>query len=105
MWYFTETFYLETEEDPIIFSHASYGRIITRVAYLDNITFSYGIAAAFDNQTSFNSCAVVFADNAGCLIATTKFINKYNSVIDQFQQAYGTLLNLNEGCTTSGSHK
>ena len=77
MWCSTEICYVETEEDPIIFSHASYGRIISRIAYLDNITFSYGIAAAFDNQTSFNSCAVVFADNVGNLIATTKFINRY----------------------------
>ena len=77
MWYFTEVFNLETEEDSIIFSHASYGRIITRVAYLDNITFSYGIAAVFDNQTSSNSCAILFVDNVGNLIATTKFINRY----------------------------
>ena len=77
MWYFTEILYLETEEDPIIFSHASYGRIITHIAYLDNITFSYGIAAAFDNLTSSNSCAVLFVDNVGNLIATTKFISRY----------------------------
>ena len=80
MWYFTEVFNLETEEDPIIFSHVSYGRIITRVAYLDNITFSYGIAAAFDNQASSNSCAVLFVDNVGNLIATTKFINRYHQL-------------------------
>ena len=92
MWYFTEIYYLETEEDPIIFSHASYGRIITRVAYLDNITFSYGIAAAFDNQTYFNSCAVVFADNAGYLIATTKFISRYNSVLVKIQCIVGASL-------------
>ena len=78
MWYFTEIYYLEIEEDPIIFSHASYGRIITHVAYLNSTIFSYGVAAAFNNQTSSNSCAVLFVDNVGNLIATTKFINRYN---------------------------
>ena len=77
IWYFTEIRHVETEEDPIIFSHASYGRIITRVAYLDNITFCYGIAVAFDNQTSSDSCAVLFVDDVGNLIATTKFIKYF----------------------------
>ena len=78
MWYFTEVYYLEIEEDPIIFSHASYGRIITHVAYLNSTIFSYGVAAAFNNQTSSSACAVIFVDNVGNLIATTKFINRYN---------------------------
>ena len=77
MWYFTEIYYLEIEEDPIIFSHASYGRIITHVAYLNSTIFSYGVAAAFNNQTSSNSCAVIFVDNVGNQIATTKFIYRY----------------------------
>ena len=77
MWYFTDFFNLEIEEDPIIFSHASYGRIIAHVAYLNSTIFSYSIAATFDNETSSNSCAVLFVDNVGNLIATTKFINRY----------------------------
>ena len=74
---FIETYYLETEEDPIKFLHASFGRIITHVAYLNSTIFSYGIAAAFDNQTSSDSCAVIFVDNVGYPIAATKFMNRY----------------------------
>ena len=77
MWCFTEIYYLEIEENPIIFSHASYGRIITHVAYLNSTIFSYGIAAALNNETSSNFCAILFVDNVGNLIATTKFINRY----------------------------
>ena len=76
VYYFAEIHYLEVDEN-LVFSYASYESIIANVAYLNSTIFSYSIATAFDNQTSFNSCAVVFVDNIGNLIATTKLLMRY----------------------------
>ena len=72
-----EDYYLEVEDDPITFLYLSYGEITANMVYLNSTIFSYSIAAAFDNETSSNLCALLFVDNHGNLVATTKFINRY----------------------------
>ena len=49
---------------------------MTRIAYLNSTVFSYGIAGVFSDEASSNSCAILFVDHTGNLIATTKFINR-----------------------------
>ena len=73
---FTENYPLEVENNSIILPHPLYGSVMTRITYLNSTIFSYGIAGAFSDETSSNSCAILFTDNSGKLIATTKFINR-----------------------------
>ena len=72
-----EDYYLEVEDDPITFLYSSYGEITANIVYLNSTIFSYSIAAAFDNETSSNLCALLFVDNDGNLVATTRFIKRY----------------------------
>ena len=44
---------------------------------LDNTVFTYSAAVVFSNESSSNSCAVLFTTNYGYLLATTTFIMRY----------------------------
>ena len=74
--YFTETYYIENEEDSVKFPHSNYGTVTADIVYLNSTLFTYSIAVLFNNDSSSSSCAVLFVDNKGNLKATTKFINK-----------------------------
>ena len=76
MYIFTETYYVENEEDPVIFSHPNYGTIAANIVYLNNTLFTYTIAVMFSNDSSSSSCAILFVDINGNLLATTKFLNR-----------------------------
>ena len=72
---FTENYYFESEEDPVFFSHPTYGAITANIVHLNSTVFTYSIAVVFNDDNSSSTCAVLFVDSLGNLIATTKFIN------------------------------
>ena len=59
------------------FSHPTYGAITADIFLFFNTTLAYSVAVVFSNDSSSDSCAVLFTDNYGDLIATTKFVNRY----------------------------
>ena len=73
---FTEYYYLESEEDPVMFFHPTYGNISSNVVYLNYTLFTYSVAVLFNNDSSSSSCAILFVDIQGNLQGTTKFVNR-----------------------------
>ena len=70
--------YIESDRSQTSFSHSTYGEITADIINLNNTVFAYSAAVVFSNDSSSNSCAVLFADSSGYLIATSKFINRYS---------------------------
>ena len=71
---FIEHHYFESEEDPVLFFHPTYGEITANIVHLNSTVFAYSIAVVFNNDNSSSTCAVLFVDRMGNLIATTKFV-------------------------------
>jgi len=67
---------LESEENPITFSHSSYGEITADIMFLNETIYIYGGAVVFSDESSSHSCAVLLLGDGGELAATTKFINR-----------------------------
>ena len=76
--FWIESYFLdaEYEEDQTSFSHPTYGTITANIIYLNDTVFAYSAAVIFSNDTSSDSCTVLFADSSEYLIATTSFINR-----------------------------
>ena len=58
------------------FTDPNYGTITANIVHLDNVVFTYSIAVLFSNDNTSSTCAVLFVDVMGNLIATTKFISR-----------------------------
>ena len=76
---FTETYYFDiaNEDNQTVISHPTYGIITAHVVHLNNSIFAYSVAVVFSNDSLSDSCAVLFINSFGYLIATTKFVNRY----------------------------
>ena len=68
--------YIKSDRNQTLFSHSTYGEITADIIHLNNSVFAYSAAVIFSNDSSSDSCAVLFADSNGYLIATSKFINR-----------------------------
>ena len=80
---FLENYFVETdfEEDELerfqkSFSYSTYGTIIADIIHLNNTVFVYSATVVFSNDSSSDSCVVMFTDNLGYLTATTKIVNR-----------------------------
>ena len=76
MTFVTEDYFIENEENQTFFSHSTYGAITADIIHLYTTAFTYSAAVVFSNDSSSDSCAVLFANNIGYLIATTKFVDR-----------------------------
>ena len=75
--FYIEDYFIETEENQTVFSHSTYGEVTADIIHLNNTVFAYSAAVIFSNDSLSDSCAVLFADSSGYLVATTKFIDRY----------------------------
>ena len=77
--YFVETDFEEAEFKRFqkSFSYFAYGTIIADITHLNNAIFIYSATVVFSNDSSSDSCVVMFTDNLGYLTATTKIVNRY----------------------------
>ena len=72
-----ENYFNETEENQTFFSHSTYGAITADIIQLYDTVFVYSAAVVFSNDSSSDSCAVLFTNNFGNLTGTTTFIDRY----------------------------
>ena len=75
--FYIEDYFIETEENQTVFSHSTYGEVTADIIHLHNTVFAYSAAVVFSNDSSSDFCAVLFTNNFGYLVATTKFIDRY----------------------------
>ena len=61
----------------MFFSHSTYGAITADIIQLNSTVFAYSAAVVFSNDSSSDSCAVLFVNNFGNFTGTTKFIDRY----------------------------
>ena len=70
-------FETEGEDNQTVISHPTYGNITADIVHLNNTIFAYSVAVVFSDDSLSDSCAVLFINSLGCLIATTKFTDRY----------------------------
>ena len=58
------------------FTDPKYGIIFANIVHLNNMVFTYSIAVLFSNDSTSSTCAVLFVDVMGNVIAITKFISR-----------------------------
>jgi len=64
---------LEPEDDPITFSHQSYGEITANVMFLNDTIYIYSGSVMFSNESSSRSCATLFLSDGVELATITNF--------------------------------
>lgn len=75
-----------------MFIHPSYGTVTANIAYLADTLFVYSIAVLFNSDSSSSTCAVLFFDGMGNLIAATDLINRLAQLHDTLIQTNFVLL-------------